>query len=638
MRYRPEIDGLRAVALLPVIFFHAGIERFSGGFVGVDVFFVISGYLITSIILDARASGTFSLLDFYERRARRILPALLVIMVACWPFGWFWMFPYQMQDFSESLLAVLMFVSNMFFGKTWGYFDQDAEQNPLLHTWSLAIEEQFYIGFPLLLMFIMGRGRRWVQATMGALAILSLIIAQWHASQPLPPEFFRIGKNIPGQPINYFFLLQTRAWELLLGGILAIALRDKLETRLSGPVRQAGSLVGLVLIGYAVLVFDDSIPFPSLYSLIPTVGAVCIISFATPQTMVGRMLSHRGLVGLGLISYSAYLWHHPLFAFTRIRSLEQVSQGTYLFLTVGAIGLAYITWRFIERPFRDKKRITRKTLVAFVVGMSGLLVGLGLLGSFTNGFEKRYSAEDRDLLVAPEVHAEYVTKRHSALDNLGGFTGSPSRRLVVIGDSFSQDFINMIFEVGAFSEYQIRTVYIEARCQIYYGPEDISKFIHARDQELCRNKDYAPELASLIKEADVIIFVANWKGWAAERLPHTIANLAIPQDKEIFVIGRKKFGKYTMRKFISMSIHERSRQRNPTGGYHLRVNSAMASLFPEAQFVNIHRLLCGKDSRDCPVFTNEGKLISFDGGHLTQAGARFIGEIIFTESILKKFR
>ena len=181
MQYRREIDGLRAIAVLPVILFHAGFETFGGGFVGVDVFFVISGYLITTIILGELEQGKFSIVNFYERRARRILPALFLVMLVCIPFAWLWLLPSDMKDFAQSLVAVSVFASNILFWRESGYFDTAAELKPLLHTWSLAVEEQFYVLFPLLLMLFWKLGKRWILVTLGLAFIASLALAQWAA-------------------------------------------------------------------------------------------------------------------------------------------------------------------------------------------------------------------------------------------------------------------------------------------------------------------------------------------------------------------------------------------------------------------------------------------------------------------------
>jgi peptidoglycan/LPS O-acetylase OafA/YrhL len=230
MNYRREIDGLRALAVLPVILFHAGFETFSGGFVGVDVFFVISGYLITTIILTELEQGKFSLINFYGRRALRILPALFLVMLVCIQFAWFWLLPSDMKGFSQSLVTVSVFASNILFWRKSGYFDTASELKPLLHTWSLAVEEQYYILFPLFLMLFWGRGKRWMLVTLGLVSIASLAVAQWAAY---------------AKPAVAFYLLPTRAWELLIGALAAFYLSDANRKEFGKGLSEVGG--GLVL-------------------------------------------------------------------------------------------------------------------------------------------------------------------------------------------------------------------------------------------------------------------------------------------------------------------------------------------------------------------------------------------------------
>jgi peptidoglycan/LPS O-acetylase OafA/YrhL len=255
--YRQEIDGLRALAVVSVILFHAGFEAFSGGFVGVDVFFVISGYLITSIILTQKAAGTFSLLNFYERRARRILPALFVVMAACIPFAWLWLLPNDMKDFSQSLVAVSVFASNILFWRESGYFDTAAELKPLLHTWSLAVEEQYYVLFPLFLLVMWRFAKRWTMPTLAVIAAGSFALAQWGANN---------------KPSAAFFLLPARGWEIAIGALVAFYFARYPKQQLQRSVQEAGGVVGLLMIVYAILTYSKSTPFPSAYALAPVLG------------------------------------------------------------------------------------------------------------------------------------------------------------------------------------------------------------------------------------------------------------------------------------------------------------------------------------------------------------------------------
>lgn len=291
-KYRPEIDGLRAIAVVVVILFHAGVDSFSGGFVGVDVFFVISGYLITNILLHEADIGRFSVIRFYERRARRILPALFVVLAATTAVAWHVYLPTEFKSFGQGVAAATLFAANIyFFSKQNDYFGLQSEDNPLLHLWSLAVEEQYYLLFPVILLFTLRAGKRFIIPLLSTIFLISLTGAQFESSR---------------NPSAAFYLLQLRAWELLLGSIVAIVL-GKTSTLPSYPWREALSILGLTLIAFAVFTFDRTTPFPSLWAMLPTGGTAIIIIFAGKDTVVGRILSAKPAVGIGLISYSLYL-------------------------------------------------------------------------------------------------------------------------------------------------------------------------------------------------------------------------------------------------------------------------------------------------------------------------------------------
>jgi peptidoglycan/LPS O-acetylase OafA/YrhL len=378
MKYRREIDGLRAIAIIPVMLFHAGFEIFRGGFVGVDIFFVISGYLITAIIIAEKEAGNFSLADFYERRARRILPALFFMLTVCLPLAWIWLPPSDLKEFSQSILAVTVFSSNVLFWQTSGYFDTAAELKPMLHTWSLAVEEQYYMLFPLWIMLAWRFGKKWIVTALAVVAVASLAASQWSALH---------------KPAAAFFLLPSRGWELLVGSFVAFYFARKERPVLTECLAEVGSSAGLALIVYAIFAFDKNTAFPGWHALFPTVGAALIILFATPVTWVGRLLGHRAFVGIGLISYSAYLWHQPLFVFARHRSLDMPSAMLYAALSVVTLGLAWLSWRFVERPFRDKRAVGRGAIIRFGLGGSFVLVLFSVVGISSNGYFLRHELE-----------------------------------------------------------------------------------------------------------------------------------------------------------------------------------------------------------------------------------------------------
>lgn len=371
MIYRKEIDGLRALAVIPVLLFHAGYNTFSGGFIGVDVFFVISGYLITSIIVLEKKAGTFNLINFYERRARRILPALFVVIFACLPFAWMWLVPNDMKGFCQSLVAVVVFASNIFFWRKSGYFDTDAELKPLLHTWSLGVEEQYYLLFPIFLLLAWPFGRRALLLILVAVSLASLAFSQWASINA---------------PAAAFYLLPARVWELLIGVFVAFyALRESRQD-VTFQVRQFGSVLGLLLVLYAIFAFDRHTPFPSLYTLVPTIGTALIILFATQRTLVAGLLGNRVLVGIGLVSYSAYLWHQPLFVFARYSQAEDPSKLLMATLVIASFTLAYLTWRYVEVPFRKGNKFGRRYIAILCAVSASVLVTIGLAGEFSHGF------------------------------------------------------------------------------------------------------------------------------------------------------------------------------------------------------------------------------------------------------------
>ncbi len=402
MQYRREIDGLRAIAVLPVMFFHAGFEYFSGGFVGVDVFFVISGYLITTILLSELASGEFSIVRFYERRARRIMPALFLVMAACLPFAWLWLLPSDMKEFANSLQAVTMFGSNFLFWRESGYFDTAAELKPLLHTWSLAVEEQFYVLFPLFLLFTWKFGKGVVVGILLVISLGSFVLAHW---------------NILNDVSANFFLLPTRAWELAVGAFIAIALAADRRPHFSPVVNQVLGFAGLLLIMYSVFAFSKATPFPGAYAIVPTLGAALVILFAGPQTLTGAFLGSRLLVGIGLVSYSAYLWYQPMFAFARHKKVAEPDGAVYLVLTAAALLLAALSWRYVERPFRQKGVIARRHLFVLVAVGSLLFLAVGTVGHITGGYYFRSDLEQKMSSMEERIRVNFGLNEHCTQDS-----------------------------------------------------------------------------------------------------------------------------------------------------------------------------------------------------------------------------
>ncbi|WP_085693798.1 MULTISPECIES: acyltransferase family protein [unclassified Pseudomonas] len=437
LAYRRDIDGLRAVAVIAVVLFHFGVPGFTGGFVGVDVFFVISGYLITSIIWNQRQAGRFSFVDFWARRARRILPALFAMILVVLAVGWFLLAPKDYEELGRSVRYQVMFVSNLLFMRQDGYFDVASDLKPLLHTWSLAVEEQFYILFPLLLTVLSGRLKHWRLALFGVL-LVSFGLSVWAVSH---------------HPEKAFFLLPMRAWELLAGAMLAVA--PKSAWRLKPMAAQGLSLLGLALILLAVFGYDKATPFPGAAALLPVLGVVALIlANGHRRTWVGELLSSRLMVGLGLVSYSWYLWHWPVFVFSRYASVDEPGAFDTLGLILLTLVLGYLSWKFVETPFRERRLLAGRRQI-LLAGACGVLV-IGLAGQslrWTDGLPWRLSEQALQYAKGREWRPELMacladdkTPDDKLFCHYGAANG-PARTLVW-GDSHATALIP-VFDDGA---------------------------------------------------------------------------------------------------------------------------------------------------------------------------------------------
>ncbi|MET0364215.1 MAG: acyltransferase family protein [Sphingobium sp.] len=333
--YRADVDGLRAVAVVAVILFHAELAPFSGGFVGVDIFFVISGYLITGVIMGDLDRGAFSFRHFYTSRIRRLFPALFAMIAATMAVGLFLLLPRDLASLGRNVAGTTLFLSNVFFWEQAGYFDGDAHYKPLLHTWSLAVEEQFYIVYPLMLVLL----RRWLPVRVRSV-ILAVAIASFAASVVM----------MQFDPSGAFYLTPFRMWELLLGALLAL----RVVPMLPGRWAEAASLGGAALIVGAIALFSDRTPFPGASALVPCIGAALIVHAGAGEgrPLVNRLLACRPLVLIGLMSYSIYLWHWPIFVYVRYYAIEELTTVQSLLVLLFCLGVGALSWRFIEQPFR----------------------------------------------------------------------------------------------------------------------------------------------------------------------------------------------------------------------------------------------------------------------------------------------
>jgi len=546
--YRKEIDGLRALAVLPVILFHAGFETFSGGFVGVDIFFVISGYLITTIIANEMTQGTFSLAKFYERRCRRILPALFFVLLCTIPFAWLLMIPSDLVAYSESLASVPLFISNIIFWLDTGYFSTIAEHKPLLHTWSLAVEEQYYVLFPLFLMLVWRWGIKLVISLLVLAAVISLAFAQWGSVN---------------SPSFTFFMLPTRGFEILIGALIALYLNNFRPTiSFSRLISSIGSFLGLALMLSAVLLFNKNTPSPSLYSLIPTIGAGLVLIFANAQNIAGKILGNKALVSIGLISYSTYLWHQPLLAFARLSTINNLGTSTLIILVIFSLILGYLSWKFIEAPFRNRNRVSLKTLMLIAIPLAISFVGLGIIGSSQNGFPNR--------LNIPEAVSNSIISSSIRSDCDASHDGNPATRTfcdlgdltqadidwAIFGDSHSNAMLPVFDKIGKDTAQKFTHLSLAGCPPLIEG--DVRKGNHG--PEICKNiakRQYEYVKSNNIKN---VFLIGHWglytdgdyQGWG---IYYLVSDKNQSVNKISSRVNFKDLMKHTIREYQSIGAN-----------------------------------------------------------------------------------
>ena len=527
LTYRPEIDGLRAIAVGAVILYHAqitifGQQAFKGGFIGVDIFFVISGYLITSIILkELITTGSFSFKYFYERRIRRILPALLLVMLVSLPFAWMYFIPSSFIDFSKSILYSLGFSSNFYFhysGQEYGAID--GLLKPFLHTWSLSVEEQFYILFPIVLLITFKYFRKYLIHILILGFIISLGLAEWSS------------RNYPS--VSFYFL-HTRMWELLAGSILAyfeITLGHRSNQRTLNLILPG---IGLILIGHSIIYFNDKMVHPSFYTLSPIIGVCLIIWFSNSNEIITKILSTKLFVGIGLISYSLYLWHYPIFAFARTINFSQGDISKKILIGITALIVSILSYLLIERPCRNKKN-------KFKIIFSGIIIFISILIIFNYKIiqEDAYKNRFPEILKKNFGGAE---EQRALLKNSDGvicdsgiimrceFNTSSNKKIYILGDSHMGAIMFDLKNRVTKKNYHFITSILPA-CMFFPG------FDLVKNNELKKcNNDYFSELKQILsKEKNSIIIIGG-------RLPVYLSNYYF-DNQEGGVEGTRFSSKY----------------------------------------------------------------------------------------------
>ncbi|MBV7408252.1 acyltransferase family protein [Maritimibacter sp. DP1N21-5] len=614
MKYRPHIDGLRAIAVLPVVAFHLGIPLFSGGYVGVDVFFVISGFLITTILLEDIEFGRYSLLEFYKRRMLRILPALSVVLIVTLVASSFLFFESERIETGKSIVAAATFTANFFFWNDAGYFTAPAETKPLLHTWSLAVEEQFYIFFPPLLFVIMKFVRGYLLQVVTALIILSLLGCIFLTTRQQPTAFY---------------LLPPRAWELGLGAILAIMVRQGrprtlVSLRVLGPLGLAFTLAPMFLL-------DSSSAFPGWNAMAPVVGAALLIGWGGDGA-IGWILSSRPFVEVGRISYSLYLWHWPLIVFWRAFSGDDLSATETFALLISSCALGALSTYFVERPFRSG-RARAWSAPRVTLGGGATLAILAALGvsaaanmtdwrTFPN--EVQRIAATADYRSWPDYAAQFRTGScligqadgtFDSFDQEQCIKFDPDRQnVLLIGDSHAAQYWGALKEAMPGANVMQATA---SGCRALIGAKGAERCTDLRDWVF---SEYLPS-----RRVDMVILGGRWEEAELEYVMPTLEALKQLADRVVVV------GPTVEYEGVLPELLARSRLTGEAFDFDAlktpgrdQLNGMMRQLATAAgvSYVDVYGTIC--DDSACRLFAPDEVLMQFDYGHLTLSGARYV--------------
>lgn len=496
--YRPEIDGLRALAILSVAFFHAEMG-FEGGYAGVDIFFVISGFLITSILYSDAQSGQASLVQFWERRVRRIFPALSAVLLFCIVVGYLIYFPANLVELGQQVRAQSVFGSNILFYLQSGYFDTSSELKALLHTWSLAIEEQFYVLFPLLFFTLYRLKRDYLLPVIAAFAVLSLGLSIYWISKDAQDAAF--------------YLLPARAWELMVGALLALY---RPANPMPRKIAEWVGMAGLAAILYTVIFFDNGTPFPGAAALLPTLGAAAIIlASAAGEIRIARYLSYRPLVFIGLVSYSWYLWHWPVIAIARYLPYIKFNALTGFACLVISFGLAVLSWKYIERPFRAPNGVMgRKALFACALAILLTCAAVGHVFVVKEGMPDRLNETATRLASGmfdhnphQECNGDIETQlKEDGLCQTNAAAGEPS--FLAWGDSFANSMTPGLFHVS-------QEVGVNGWIASYSACPPILGLNQRKDGRSFTCSDFNDTVLEYIERHNIktVFLIGNWYGW-----------------------------------------------------------------------------------------------------------------------------
>jgi peptidoglycan/LPS O-acetylase OafA/YrhL len=605
MNYRRDIDGLRAIAILPVIFFHAGFSNFHYGYLGVDIFFVISGFLITSFIVNDLKQEKFNVLNFFDRRARRILPGLIFIMLASIPFAMLYMQPDDLENFGQSLFATSVFSNNILLYLTSGYWDIGSEFKPLLHTWSLSVEEQYYLVFPFLMLLIWKLKSFWWMVSM--LIFIAIMSFFYYYSGNFGNELIESRASRAS-----FLFLFGRAWQILLGAIGALIAYEIIykTSSLKKFHKEFICILGLFLIFlsmFSFLAFDiNQIYLPVFAAL----GSFLLLIFSSQNLISTALLRSKLFVWIGLLSYSLYLWHQPLFAFARIRSFEEPTYISMILLMIFLVPLAFLSFK-LERFFKNSDQVNNKIFYSSLLVSLIIICSAGLTFHFSNGFYKNYQELTAPYLVEDKFYDNdgYIVDAFK-YENIE-FSGT-KKNLIIMGDSFARDFINMGRSNDYFKNYEFTI----------------------RSYNCFNNQIYTDEEKfNLIKDGNFVII--SYRILPSEESKKCLINKISYLEKnniDFLVIGTKDFG-FNINRPLKDKIYDF--QAMPSKEI-LDFNDFLKKNVPQEKFINLLNLI-SKEGR-VPLFTADNKLMSIDRAHLTYFGARDIGKIIFSDIRLNEFR